>query len=426
MAEGSAYFDWDMAASGAGNHLTSFDHGGVAQHFVHIDGGASPGVVVVSGAGSRASGGIREMDPTSFLGYGSSNAPAAIAVPARALLRARSSGQGLTRFKGSWAMEEDTLLRAKVQEFGKGRWAKVALYLPGRSGKQCRERWINQLDPNIERKIWTDAEDIKLIEAHQTWGNRWSVIARLLSGRPENAIKNHWNATKRSLNAKRQIKKRNSKKPPPGQLCLLAQYIRSVEPHTGSPADTRSVSPPLYHDQEHGGQMGMAGRDTAVVIAPTEHAHLTYPNPAMIGMYYHLNPTNMHYWAPNLNAADRQNEGYSYCIPPNAHLNNCLPYGLSPTQMVSEQDIQQAANASINMYAFTGQRTLPAVVEMHRESAANNQLGNVGGGAGGWSYYYDMDAAGSSGLARGSGSGSDPDDIDMVQMALREFAMRDQ
>ncbi|KAM3401050.1 hypothetical protein ACQJBY_005698 [Aegilops geniculata] len=150
MAEGSAYFDWEIAASATRNHYTSFDHGGVAQHFVHNDGGASAGVVVVSGAGSRASGGIREMDPTSFPGYGSNNAPAAIAAPAWAPPRARSSGQGLTRFKGPWTVEEDTLLRAKVHEFGKGRWAKVALYLPGRSGKQCRERWINQLDPNIE------------------------------------------------------------------------------------------------------------------------------------------------------------------------------------------------------------------------------------------------------------------------------------
>uniref|UniRef100_M8C9W6 Transcription factor MYB98 n=1 Tax=Aegilops tauschii TaxID=37682 RepID=M8C9W6_AEGTA len=90
------------------------------------------------------------MDPTSFPGYGSSDAPTAITATARALPRARYSSQGLTRFKGSWTVEEDTLLRVKVQEFGLGRWAEVTLYLPGRSGKQCRERWTNQLDPNIE------------------------------------------------------------------------------------------------------------------------------------------------------------------------------------------------------------------------------------------------------------------------------------
>ncbi|XBJ08101.1 hypothetical protein VPH35_013489 [Triticum aestivum] len=281
-----------------------------------------------------------------------------------------------------------------------------------------------------KRKIWTDAEDMDLIELHQTWGNRWSVIARLLSDRSENAVKNNYNATKRSLNAKRQLKKRNSKQPPPSQLSLLAEYIRSLEPHTGPPAETPLVSPPLYHDQEHGEKMGMARRDATIIIAPTTQAHQTYPNPAMTGMYYHPNPTNMQYWAPDLNVVDGQNKGYSHYIPPNAHLNHFLSYGLLPTQMVSEQDIQQAVNASMNMSAFTGQHTLPtsnlkAVAEMHHESSANNQLGNMGGGASDWSYYYSMDAACPSGSAGGSGSGSDPDDIDVVQMASSEFATQD-
>ena len=100
---------------------------------------------------------------------------------------------------------------------------------------------------------------------------------------------------------------------------------------------------------------------------------------------------------------------------------------MSPMQMVCEQDIQQAPDGSMNMSVFTGQHTLPAsnlkaVAEMHRHSFANNQLGNMGGGAGDWSYYYGMDVAGPSGPAGGSGSGSDPDDIDVVQMAPREFS----
>ncbi|VAH13990.1 unnamed protein product [Triticum turgidum subsp. durum] len=429
MAEWSACFDWDVAASAAENHYTSSGHGGIGQHFVHNDGGAPAGVVITPGARSRAFGGINEMDPTSFPGYGSSDAPMAIAAPARGPLCARSSDQRLRQFKGSWTVEEDTLLRAKVHEFGIGNWKNIAMYLPGRSGKQCRERWTNQLDPNIKTKIWTDAEDMKLIELHQTWGNHWSVIARLLSGRPANTIKNHYNATKRSLNSKRQLKKRNSEQPPPGQLSRLAKYIRSLEPHTGSPTETPPVSP-LYHDQEHDGRMGMADRDTAVIITPTMQAHQTYPNPAMTGMYYHPNPTNMQYWAPDLNVADGQNEGYSYYIPPNGHLNHHLSYGLSPAQMVCEQDIQQVPDGSMSMSVFTGQHTLPAsnlkaVAEMHRHSFANNQLGNMGGGAGNWSYYYGMDVAGPSNPAGGSGSGNDPDDIDVVQMASREFAPQD-
>ena len=101
MAEGSACFYWDVAA-------TSYGHGGVAQHFVHNDGGALARGVIVPGAVSRAFGGINEMDPTILPGYGSSNAPMAIMTPAREPPRARSSGRRLTRFKRSWTMEEDT------------------------------------------------------------------------------------------------------------------------------------------------------------------------------------------------------------------------------------------------------------------------------------------------------------------------------
>jgi hypothetical protein len=31
--------------------------------------------------------------------------------------------------------------------------------LAGRTGKQCRERWHNQLDPGIKKEGWTDEED---------------------------------------------------------------------------------------------------------------------------------------------------------------------------------------------------------------------------------------------------------------------------
>ena len=107
MAEWSACFDWDVAASAAENHYTSSGHGGIGQHFVHNDGGAPAGVVITPGARSRAFGGINEMDPTSFPGYGSSNVPMAIAAPARGPPRARSSGQQLRQFRGSWTVEED-------------------------------------------------------------------------------------------------------------------------------------------------------------------------------------------------------------------------------------------------------------------------------------------------------------------------------
>jgi len=73
-------------------------------------------------------------------------------------------------------------------------WVQLAVDLPGCSDKQIRERWINQLDPDVKRSSWMPAEDALLVHVQARVENKWTQIAQLLPGRIHNNITNHWHA----------------------------------------------------------------------------------------------------------------------------------------------------------------------------------------------------------------------------------------
>jgi hypothetical protein len=93
---------------------------------------------------------------------------------------------------GKWSTEEDAKLKEAVKKHGK-KWVEVAAMVPDRTNDQCRERWVNSLDPmNGNKGKWSTEEDAKLTEAIQKLGKDWVAAAAMVPGRTNARCRQRW------------------------------------------------------------------------------------------------------------------------------------------------------------------------------------------------------------------------------------------
>ncbi|CAD8172352.1 unnamed protein product [Paramecium pentaurelia] len=90
-----------------------------------------------------------------------------------------------------WSKEEDDEVLRLTKNY-QYNWRAIAQYIPNRTGRQIRERFVNHLDPNIIKSPWTQEEDKWIWNMYQNIGTKWSDMSKQLSGRPENMIKNRF------------------------------------------------------------------------------------------------------------------------------------------------------------------------------------------------------------------------------------------
>ena len=144
-----------------------------------------------------------------------------------------------------WTKEEDALLLGIVQTMPLPmKWSVVASSLTDRTGKQCRERYVNHLNPRLKTADWSPLEDSYIFHLYNTMGSHWSKLSRVIVGRTDNGIKNRFH------NLRRQLEREDENRLRLSQTSDYPQEIR-IEKVRALPEELRGKSDSLW-DIERG------------------------------------------------------------------------------------------------------------------------------------------------------------------------------
>lgn len=101
---------------------------------------------------------------------------------------------------------EDQKLINLVQQYGVKCWSFISSQMPGRTPRQCRDRWNHYLAPQTNTTKWTVEEDQIIIKMVKKIGKQWSKIASLFPGRTGIAVRNRCCKLSRQKNADPSLK----------------------------------------------------------------------------------------------------------------------------------------------------------------------------------------------------------------------------
>ncbi|MED6177331.1 Transcription factor [Stylosanthes scabra] len=110
----------------------------------------------------------------------------------------------------TWTQQEDDILREQIGIHGTENWAIIASKFKDKTTRQCRRRWYTYLNSDFKKGGWSPEEDMLLCEAQKRFGNRWTEIAKVVSGRTDNAVKNRFSTLCRKRQKYEALAKENN------------------------------------------------------------------------------------------------------------------------------------------------------------------------------------------------------------------------
>jgi hypothetical protein len=101
--------------------------------------------------------------------------------------------------RSPFSSAEDAQLNQLVQQFGETSWHEIEAQMPGRSARQCRDRWKLYLSPNVSHQPWPPDDEVQLQQLFQQVGPHWTTIARHFPNRTPHNVKSHLKQLQRRL-----------------------------------------------------------------------------------------------------------------------------------------------------------------------------------------------------------------------------------
>ncbi|OHT14988.1 hypothetical protein TRFO_42796 [Tritrichomonas foetus] len=154
---------------------------------------------------------------------------------------AQNSSSGISVSIGSssnsrkkFSSEEDKHLKELVEKHGAKNWDKIAELMPGRTGRQCRDRYRNYLIPGFFNGQWSQDEDDLLRVKYHEFGPQWAKMTPFFHGRSANSLKNRWNYF---------VCRTSPSSSPSGSSVPSSSSLSSIPSNSSSTSNSPSYSP---------------------------------------------------------------------------------------------------------------------------------------------------------------------------------------